>query len=121
MDQQVFLKIKAKSLASEARFIRKEELRMKHKLKDGRERTAEQSGELAWRRESLWKHRTNVVRPEARATQLARGFLRGRTYRDLEPNAKSTPSWVATKRMVERYGQTGDSQRFDEWVKAAQE
>lgn len=120
MDQRVFLKVKAKSLASESRFIRKEELRFKRKLRDGRERTAEQSGELAWRREALWRHRVNVVRPEARATQLARGFLRGRAYRDLEPNAKSSPRWDTAKRMVERYGQVGDGQRFDDWVKAAQ-
>lgn len=60
-----FLKVKIKSLAEEARIIRKEELR------------ARGYDEL---REQLYLHRIHDVRDESRATQLAYAYLRGREY-----------------------------------------
>lgn len=36
----------------------------------------------------LRSHRKHVVRPAARAAQLAYGFLRGKPYRKIEPNFK---------------------------------
>lgn len=72
------LKIKAKSLAAEARIIRREERRFK-----------------GWKRESLQMHRRGIVRDTARATYLAIAFMKGRPYADLE--AKCDPHYRAYK------------------------
>lgn len=52
----------------------------------------------------LRHHRIEVVRVEYRATLLAYGFLRGRPYIMLEPNAKTQPNWSKVEDMVRRYG-----------------
>lgn len=87
MNTLIYLKIKIKHLAEEARIIRDEE--KKH------------AGDM---RNSLTEHRKQVVRREARATQLAYAFLRGKKYSDLEKNPRTQPSWYRVKRMVEKYG-----------------
>lgn len=61
------LKVKAKSLAEEARIIRREESKF--------------HGMDKW---DLQNHRKYDVRNEARATQLAIAFLKGRNYLDVE-------------------------------------
>ena len=73
------LKIKAKSLAAEARFIRKEE----QKLKGHYHR-----GMAAGYTEEAPKHLYTLrdVREEARQTHLARAFLKGTPYRKVETN-----------------------------------
>lgn len=85
LDGRIFLKVKAKSLAEEARIIRKEERRAKGL------------------RDHLRDHRTGVVRSEARATLLAYGFLRGRTLEQVETRAKTKPDWDKVWSMVRRY------------------
>ncbi len=130
MDERIYLKVKLKSLAEEARIIRKETKRTKlRSIKDG-----------------LYLHRTGIVRNEARHTLLAYGFLRGRTYHKIENKAKIEPSWDKVRKMVTKYGshfqpwsentdydvylkekavalQHLDEtlKRFDEWVKQAKE
>jgi hypothetical protein len=95
------LKVKIKSLAAEARIIRLEEKRS--------------NGRLRW---ELWQHRVEVVRKEARLSQLAYGFLRGKQYEQIErkvgpelPNGRiggggplSTQDWAKIESMVERFG-----------------
>lgn len=95
-DHRLFLKVKIKSLAEEARIIRKEEKRCNSFLKH-----------------ELRVHRTSVVRLEARATLLAYGYIRGRTYKQLE--GKVTPNHYTdkalctkAKAMVEKYGEVFD-------------
>lgn len=88
MDERIYLKVKIKSLAVEAKIIRNEEKRCK-------------SSSL---REGLYRHRIDVVRKEARHTLLAYGFLRGLSYKDMEPNAKVAPDWNKVRKMVEKYG-----------------
>jgi hypothetical protein len=61
------LRVKIKSLAVEARIIRREELRTHGAL-----------------REELYMHRIHDVRSEARASCLAYGFIRGRTLDQME-------------------------------------
>lgn len=85
-DQRVYLKVKLKSLAAEAKIIRLEEKRNKHF------------------RNGLWLHRTTVVRSEARHTLLAYGFLKGRTYAQLERKCEHAPDWERVKKMIEKYG-----------------
>ncbi len=87
-DERIYLKVKVKSLAAEAKIIRKEEKRCKtYSLRNG-----------------LYRHRIDVVRYEARHTNLAYGFLRGIDYRKMEPNAKEAPKWDKIRKMVEKYG-----------------
>lgn len=105
MNGKVFLKVKIKSLAEEARIIRREE-------KDARN---------SYFRSMLHSHRVENVRDEARAAQIAYGYLRGRRYREIEPNAKKDVPWVRVKKLVEKYGEVwnwgehgGDYRRSDE-------
>jgi hypothetical protein len=63
----VKLKIKAKNLAEESRIIRKEEKKL--------------SG---WQKRKIQDHRRWDVRNEARATQLAIAFIKGKTFRSVE-------------------------------------
>ena len=109
---QEFLKVKVKSLAAESKIIRLEEIKAKQR----------QRPEL---RSELYLHRILAVRPEARASHLAYGFLRGVSYRAIEKEGSRKPNWDKVKKIVERFGsKTGGpkskgnmdlAQRFDEW------
>jgi len=70
-DSRIYLKVKIKSLAAEARIIRHEEAKAR-KWKN----TALRVG--------LAGHRRGIVRSAARHTHLAYGFLRGRPYKAME-------------------------------------
>lgn len=93
----VELKIKLKSLADEARTIRNEENKLKiernfSKLND------------------LHDHRVHVVRPEARATHIAYGLLRGLGYDQIERTTTSSPNWSRVRSMVKKYSPEEDVQ-----------
>jgi hypothetical protein len=102
------LRIKAKHLAEEARIIRRE-ARLVHGLD----------------RYNLNHHRTWDVRNEARATQLAYQFLRGkRAYAEIE--GPGTDTYFRQRHidrrieaMVKKYGQPGDVDRLKEWLGGA--
>jgi len=95
-DRRLFLKVKIKSLAEEARIIKHAE--KKH----------------TWVCEELRIHRICVVRLEARATHLAYGFIRGKTRQQIE--AKHHPLGAygnktlqsKVKAMVDKYGKVFD-------------
>lgn len=70
------LKVNIKSLAAESKFIRKEQAEVKDR----------HTGNCVAFKE-LDGHRRGIVRQEARAAQLLYAFLRGRDYRQVEPNA----------------------------------
>lgn len=83
------LKIKAKSLAAEARIIREEEIKLKRKSRYARERqNVEAATHYERQRQSLYDHRIDIVRWECRATHLARAFMKGYAYADIERNAR---------------------------------
>lgn len=90
----VYLRVKIKSLAAEATIIRREERRAK----------------LLWQKYqnptffSLQGHRRCEVRPEARAALLAYGFLRGRTYHQIENKCHEPPNWHRVTELVRKYG-----------------
>ena len=86
MKQVPELKIKLKSLTAEARIIREEERKT--------------SGQ---KRNDLHTHRIHHVRPEARATHLAYGLLRGLTRDRVEQTFKSIPDWKRVRSMVKKY------------------
>src|SRR5262245_22683307 len=90
-DRRLFLKVKLKSLAAEAKIIRA-----------GERRQAAAKGILHG---ELYAHRTGIVRAEARHTLLAYSFLRGKTYRQIEAKAREAPQWVKVEAMVRKYGE----------------
>lgn len=96
-----YLKVKIKSLAAEARIIRLEERRARtRELRDG-----------------LAEHRRTTVRRQARSTQLAYGFLRGRPLSRLEPHTRKdrAPDWKSVRQMVDRYGVGNAGAGLEEW------
>lgn len=87
LDQREMLRVKIKSLAEEARIIRREERRTHGTLRD-----------------RLYLHRIGVVREAARSTHIAYGLIRGRTLEQMEPKSNSEPNWPDIKRMLKLYG-----------------
>ena len=88
-DFRVALKVKVKSLSDEAIFIRKEEVKAR-----------------SWYDFiALKQHRRTDVRWEARAAQLAYGFLRHRPYRSMESSTRpgNEPDWKRVRQLVLKY------------------
>lgn len=157
------LKVKALSLAEEARVNKREqarELRLQRryaasqyrakKLEQARQAVATQSEDVqheamiqADRDANIhWKiflglreHNRLFVKPTARATNIARGFLNGLPYSQVEtlpknignkqdvyltskPNPHSWvgPDWKRVVAMVEKYGSKEDIKRFPAWL-----
>lgn len=108
------LRIKAKSLAAEARIIRQEERRIKkipvHK------RGSRDIG-------ALRNHRVIVVREAARCTHLAIAYLKGKDYKTVENHCKNEvyrDDYVFPKiaKMVKKYGHQDLTQEdWKQWVK----
>jgi hypothetical protein len=87
LDRREMLKIKIKSLAAEARIIRREERKTTGRL-----------------REEMYQHRIGIVRQVTRNTLIAYGLIRGQTIEQMEPNRKSDPDWDAIDKMLKKYG-----------------
>lgn len=87
VDRREMLRVKLKSLAEEARIIRREEQRTFGAL-----------------REELHRHRVDKVRKVARDTHVAYGLIRGKAIDQIEPGRKSDPDWEAVEKMVKKYG-----------------
>ncbi len=94
-DQRSYLKVKIKSLAEEARIIRKEE-----------RKAAENTNDYGYNEElsGLHGHRVGPVRRESRHALLAYGFLRNTPYRRMESKAHTVPDWARVQKLVEKYG-----------------
>lgn len=88
-DRREMLRVKLKSLAEEARIIRKEERRSWGAL-----------------RHELWVHRVGPVRFEARAAHLAYGLLRGRTLQQMEQRDTIDSPELKTRvdQLLKKYG-----------------
>jgi hypothetical protein len=116
------LKIKSKHLALEPQVIRHEEDKLKGQIKY----LGRKDDDVSYRSriftqlklDSLIAHRRWNVRNEARATDLARAYLKGKPYLTVEKRAKCNdvmfklyivPRIVA---MVTKYGK-GDQRRID--------
>lgn len=113
------LRVKIKSLAEEARIIRREE----RGCGDSRSRCRDQerAARIEQTRCSLREHRTGVVRLESRYSQLAYALLRGRTFRETEPS--SLAHRIDRRKLidlVQRFGVSvrGTSDLVDEWLGA---
>ena len=103
-----YLKVKIKSLAEEARIIKKEEARAKLRCRSNFVRKSGQSSHYSSLRQGLYEHRILVVRRAARETQLVYGFLRGRKYKQLEPKCHTPLEFCISegnmKNMLTKYG-----------------
>lgn len=92
----VYLRVKIKSLAAEARIIRLEEQRFPR----------------GWRNNDVYHglhhHRTYDVRKEARSALLAYAYLRGRLYSVVEggrnENRSTEPDVVRVGQLIYKYG-----------------
>lgn len=100
------LKIKAKELASESVYNKKECTKLKNQKRTDDYRT-------------IYEHRVNVVRAEARATELARAFIANKPYTYVETFSKNETAedrWYKIRtsgriyesfiRMIVSYGNT---------------
>jgi len=91
-DRREMLKVKVKSLAEEARIIRREERKTRHGLR--------------W---ELHDHRAGTLRAEARATHIAYAMIRGRTLYQIECCARlprPATLWERVRAMIKKYGPT---------------
>lgn len=100
---KTYLRIKGLTLAAEARIIRK--LEKNRHINKGL-------------RNSMYEHRVQVVRSEARSNHLALGFLKGRTMQQMEQPlrpqneghiavkgmTRTAPDWKRIEQLVNRYG-----------------
>lgn len=107
VDRREMLRIKLKSLATEAKYIRSEEDKM------------------AWcaggtLRNELREHRTGIVRNESRATSLAYGFVKGYPRSKIESKRHEMPDWQdkelfkKVEAMAKKYGD-GKSALLAQW------
>lgn len=109
------LKIKAKHLALEPAIIRKEEEKLKRRIKHHRSDDQQSSIMLEWKLHSLTNHRKIDVRNESRATHLARTYIAGNPYGHAEKSRKDDCYFVGrivprVVAMVTRYG-TGEQRK----------
>lgn len=132
------LKIRAKHLAAESKIIRFEEHKTKAKIKKLKERSKKTDSEeiRKWKAEqgfklaSLQEHRKTVVRPAARRTHLARAYLKGLAYKDVEQKLTSKPPLAYegydyigrnVKQIAEsvtRYGKKTTPEEIRSWILA---
>jgi hypothetical protein len=114
------LKIKSKHLALEPAIIRKEEQKLLNQIKNYKQyhqltitpffnsyKEHPDLYSLEIKYSSLVSHRVMNVREEARATYLARAFIRGYTYKKVESNGSGELSDTVMKsliRMIMKYG-----------------
>lgn len=82
------LKIKSKHLAEEPRIIRHEEQKLRRQLAWNRRENGipNDTYREMYKFNSLVRHRKWDVRNEARATNLARAHIAGKTYKETEPH-----------------------------------
>lgn len=97
VDRREMLRVKAKSLADEAKLIRFEERRSRGL------------------RNELRLHRVGVVRYESRATYLAYGVVKGKQVEQIErpKEPRSEALWKKVRAMVEKYGPVDADRRAE--------
>lgn len=121
-----FVQVKVQSLLDETKYIKFMEQKAKNiaveqrlRKSDGLEHKEER---FLKANQGLHLHRVNDVRKEARVAALVYGFLKGRSYRQMEPLAYSQPDWKRIEKLVMRYGE-GDprdiAQKFGAWMAEA--
>jgi hypothetical protein len=98
-DRQILLKVKLKSLMEEVKIIRAFEERLKATIK---RRTDDESAFETTLLRQMQAHRREEIRRESRATLLAYGYIRGRSYEQIEPKVDWYHLPLEAKARVER-------------------
>lgn len=115
MSGKKFLKVKIKSLAEEAKIIRKEENKLKIikvevpvKDRAGNVIRMRNRRKLAERHlytfNSMREHRVGVVRSEARNSLIAYAFIRNKPYAVVSPKDQRLVDYSKVWSMVRKYG-----------------
>jgi hypothetical protein len=122
---RMFLKVNLKSLANEAKEIRKAErllkLARRSKAERQKKRVCEMDPVVAGQYDGsislLRNHRVLRVRQESRSTQLAYAAIRGVPYREVEGFAKTEPDWERIREKICRmlWG-AADRAQVSEWL-----
>jgi hypothetical protein len=124
MSKHDYLKTKLTSLGAEVKLIRQYERNRYRKASKfellNKDRSASYNLDTA---NGLREHRIKVVQPEARWSNIAYGFCRGRKYPQIEVFAYDEPDWDRIERLVltfaerinPRYNQSVE-ERFKDWV-----
>lgn len=103
------LKIKAKTLAEEARIIRLEKKKLKARARKAAKHNYTKHANRQWNQLNLLHvHDINTVRLEARATHLARAYIKDTPYLKVEQSCKQPTyrnTYVIPKaaRMIQKY------------------
>lgn len=97
----IHLRIKIKTAAAEAGFIRAEARKVR--------------GDTRW---DLNAHRTGKLRNHARVNLLAYGALRGVPYSAMERRCELPPDFPGVEKVALRFG--GDPERVEYWIGEAQ-
>ena len=100
--RRYFLKSKIKSLAAEAYINSLDEAKL-IRLARKRAKKGKSRANLDRNHAALRQHHIQVVRVEARLSQLAYGFLRGRDYSTMEGAVFTVPSWDRVESIVRRF------------------
>lgn len=99
----VYLRVKIRSLAEEAKIIRSEERKISFEVKERHPRRT-----LSTEKDPVFfglrQHRVEDVRREARASLLAYGLLRGRVYEQIERSCHEMPDISRVRDLVQKYG-----------------
>jgi len=124
------LKIKSKHLAEESRIIRFEEKKLKSQVRYQIQEHYKTGSNEPFKiylskedskRTSLHMHRIFDVRREARATLLARAFIEGKSYQQVEGKRKEEKEWefqcVVMPRVVKMVQKYHDRKTMPEDVK----
>lgn len=118
-----YLDVKFAALSAEARVIR----RLERKYRDRARRLRAQGKDAerpSFLNRHMHQHRVDVVRRAARHTHLARMFLRGRRYEEVEQKVRPDryrPDFCKVEELVAKYGE-GDrrvmAQHLAAWLPA---
>ena len=71
---------------------------------------------------ALYKERQKSLRPGMRCLNLAYGFLRGRSLRQIENNARKRPDWEQVEKDIQQFSNLDSrsvKQRLAEWISDA--
>lgn len=113
------LKIKAKSLAAEAVIIRKEEMKHLNASRIPGNNRGPDHKKIFW---GLRDHRTGIVRQEARATHLARAYIRGKDRSTLELHpVKDISLMKRVQTLVRKYSSEREEMDVFDWLSVKHE
>lgn len=113
------LKVKVKSLAAEARIIKKEEQKQLAAYRWKKANRHNDANKHLRKYDDLYRHRKDVVSLICRLTHIARGYGKGLAYKDIEPKVKSGKlltdrNCQSIENMINKYGNLHVPVR--EWV-----